>query len=137
MICPYCKKEFKPRAFGQKFCTRLCRKAHEHGFIRKTCIVCGKPFNVDKTRRQQLTCSKECHRLHVNAQNRVNAKKRTQNKLINQRPNTGTPAKNICHQCGKEFEPAYPTEKFCSDKCRFTFFKPELREALGNVFSKI
>ena len=95
MICPKCGKEFKPQAFGQKFCSRACRKAVEK-----------------KPRKREATAPK---------------------KLIILKPEL--PSKARCYACGKIFKPAYEKEKFCSDECRFKFFRPALINAFGKVFS--
>ena len=65
--CDLCGKEIKRSGYliersNNHFCSSDCKR----GYISKTCIICGKPFDntfYDKSEYRPL-CSKECYSVH-------------------------------------------------------------------------
>lgn len=64
-VCRQCGKEL-PK-FKSYWCSSYCKslnkailagRALDHGVLDKTCVICGKPFQTQKSR--QRTCSKHC-----------------------------------------------------------------------------
>ena len=89
----------------------------------KTCVICGKEFDATKYP-HKLTCSRECSRARQHQQQLefYYQKKKLPKPEAQPDPKIKLLPENICHNCEKEFTPAYKGEKFCSDKCRFQYF---------------
>lgn len=93
----------------------------------RNCVICGKTFTPHSN--NQKTCSKECSR-----ENCRRLWRKYQQRVASEQKQKTIPTSAICHHCGKSFAPAYPKEKFCSNDCRFKFFRPPLINAFVKVF---
>lgn len=141
-ICEQCGKEYWPNSSRQKYCSSECKHAHDrevilekryeekggHTFTQKICKVCGKPFWPSNGR--EVMCSEECkaknnkeYREKYSSENREaiaekGKQRRAKKKESAMAENDGHfyPAQ-ICEQCGKEYWPTRPTQKYCSKEC--------------------
>lgn len=113
----------------------------------KQFAVCGKTFETKW--KHQRYCSKKCHDEYRCQQ----ARKQTEEKkipvdppselqkLINRKV-AATEGKldgyqAFCHICGKDFEPAFPKEKYCSDECRQKSTLWQIYMGYPELFNKI
>lgn len=141
-ICEQCGKEYWPNSSKQKYCSSECKYAHDrevilakryeekgdHTFTQKICKVCGKPFWPTSGR--EVMCSEECKeknsreyrekytKEHREARAEQEKQKREEKKKAAMAENDGHlyPAQ-ICEQCGKEYWPTRPSQKYCSKEC--------------------
>ncbi|MCM1222284.1 MAG: IS66 family insertion sequence element accessory protein TnpB [Lachnospiraceae bacterium] len=125
--CLNCGKSFIPTCHitRQKFCSAACRQRYNNAKRRyevpvNICPECGAKVDQNECRpgRWKRFCSDECrkkyHRKKVQEQRLQRAKK-----------------KQICPNCGKEFEAEWGQGKqrrFCSDSCRIEWWE-EYRKA--------
>jgi len=104
--CPICGKPVyfakSSRASGRRYCSRDCYvKSHKKIMIQKTCIGCGKRFEISKATSQRFNyCSMKCKR------------KTSGMKIL------------YCKRCGKPFNWSSSDIKrglsrtYCSEECR-------------------
>lgn len=123
MICPVCGKEFNPRDYRQKFCSKECghryrskrgNRIRKDDFRRwtisisreKTCAICGNTFKTHKGGWRSF-CSDDCYQKAI--------ERRQENKEAI-KPCNDT---HICLQCGKQFRhKSYgAVNRFCSPEC--------------------
>ena len=75
-----------------------------------TCQVCGQTISLEKHRKNKVVCSDECRRKR-NAE--ISKKWREDHTILKK-----------CECCGREFESASRSTKYCSDECRKLKKKP-------------
>ena len=144
--CVICGKNFTPPR-NVEHCKKTCSLecsielakrnkkrylAAKYPMMIKVCVTCGKEFQTRSN--HKINCSPECSEQYQRTLKRFCGKASTAIKTVAESVDAKPEGKNVCQCCGKYFTPAYPTEKFCSDKCRFTFFSPPLRMAIGRLF---
>lgn len=88
---------------------------------KKICPHCGKEFETHYL--DKIYCSRECYNKAKNERQKLYEKqKREQKREQKDLPPKIIKVRGKCLACGKTFNPAFATEKFCSDKCRCNFF---------------
>gem|GEM_PF-4562702 len=92
--CLRCDKPLTNKPAQAKFCSKACYDAHRQRPI-KTCLYCGKPFQVSEHDRANKYCSMDCY----------NSDRAEKARLVN------------CPECGKPFHPAKKGTKYCSKQC--------------------
>ena len=160
--CPTCAKGFAARhgqgGRQQVYCSRVCmQRAHNVARARrkrighKTCIVCGKTYDLLRYSGGQKTCSEACAlRRRRELTNGYNAKYRTPEyralaKQRRQEAAASKPAKasrplraeviavprpddlQTCTWCGDDFEGLHD-DAYCSDECRWDDIAERQRE---------
>ena len=111
--CVVCGKEFTPRNFTVKCCSKECSFAHKRAYKKerdaalilydRLCLFCGKPFTPKTV--QQRCCSASCN---VAWQARRKPKPKRQ---------PAEPKIRKCEICGQEFSTTSANKKYCSDAC--------------------
>lgn len=119
-ICVVCGKEFIPKRYDSKVCSKECLK---HFSSKKypikdkisKCLICGKEFI--KVKSNQKTCCRECgdkfrlNNYKIKAENKESFKK--ERKLYIK----------YCKYCGNEFNTFYNHQLFCCSNCYELFNK--------------
>lgn len=140
--CVICGKEFDARNSAIT-CSPECsielakrnkkrQREAKYPMMIKVCVTCGKEFQTRSN--HKINCSPECSKQYQGNFKIAGRKSSIVIKTVTQLAPTKPTGKNVCQCCGKHFTPAYPTEKFCSNRCRFQFFSPPLRMAIGKLF---
>lgn len=158
-VCKVCGKKFEQVKMGSRlYCSKRCAnyiyaeraraayKTKRQGNVRKykrrkfivpiivpkTCKLCGKEF-VPHVNNQRY-CSPECRKEVNRRRFRAEYRRQREIKPFKIKRQLPLPEVSVCRCCGEKFKPSYPTEKFCSDDCRFEFFSPPLIKALVRFF---
>lgn len=96
--------------------------------ITKKCVVCGKLFEMNRSRK---TCSSECADIRRKYVNRINDRKRREKARIAQES-----VKITCPVCKKKFV-SKKGKKYCSDDCRRKAEKKRNRERYQKLKGKL
>lgn len=137
--CIYCKKEFKPTAPNNKFCSEECKKLNLHQIRHQrylnplpkitNCLQCGKPLEGH----YKKFCSEHCIIEH-----RKESRRKT-NRICN--PVIEPKELRKCIYCGndipfnKNYASTYNKRKFCSKSCCAQYFKLNKDNFNGNQFN--
>lgn len=141
-VCKKCQKIFAPKTEKQEFCSDDCKYNYFNVYyncdkcgqqfltkktmidrlnsgrrkhlycpsctndgngstdVTNTCVICGKSFKVTKAFSDQKYCSKKCSSIGAIQYDNIE-----------------------CLICGKSFRPKSSTTLFCSNECKFEFYK--------------
>ncbi|MBR4152596.1 MAG: hypothetical protein IKT98_06505 [Selenomonadaceae bacterium] len=135
-ICAGCGKEFETPFGYQKYCSYECKRKHNYEKSRerppkkKICPICGAEFETNIS--YQKYCSKKCSEREKYYRAKAKLMKR---KRSPPEPKP-TPTARHCLACGSEYEPKFNNDRFCSDDCRMSWYRPEVINAFGKMFYK-
>jgi hypothetical protein len=97
--CEYCKKEFKPHGYTQRFCSLSCLTRSSKGQVKvhKSCLRCGFEFESGVDEELCSLCNFELNKVAY---------------LLNK----GI-SRKFCESCNKEYYPTGLNQRFCSTSC--------------------
>ena len=115
MKCARCGREFEAKRRTQKYCSVNCRWGKRE---KATCANCGVEFVPHGA---QKYCSVGCRVARRKAKGAHEGELKADNK---------------CRRCGREYEPQFTGDRFCSDECRWEYYPPVVKAYLCRVWRK-